>query len=810
MLVRRVVNNELVDVLTVEDGEFGSVYAMKSSFFSNFPCYLYSSPPESPEKLNHYANKLMPIGKDVFIFNYDRGSKMVGVYGQLKEGDRFLARELAGHPGILEVATFSPKDNKNPDMPETGDAIEIQQRGYVLAEQVEPAKHEKQHWKRFKCPVFLRENLIADVKQNNLGDCFLLASALAILHRKNGDQFIKSMMIADGDYTIVRLFNPNTLQPCYIRVKNSIYHHDGENKVLHQAPWVHILEKAYMAFAFKSIGETAKVTIPAFREMFGDGGNPSFAMTILTGERAVTQKMHPAPSQGQPYPYPLSSDQLLRCVAAYYAEQQLGRLFADINAINDYLVKDNVKVLPEVIACLKQSKDLQAIIAEIDVIEKSHGTGLSIIPLLTFIANNVEADKQQDYLHDLIVYFKKFADLKLEGDSPIELTLETMREFVDLGKYLFLQMQQRGAALDEIFEYKGKVTNLQELVEYFQFLTNPPISFPDDYLQRLRKHAFDPANIPDATHDIALYSAKSLAIFEDIEKKLSNRKQNHAITGTTLPKFDEKVPGLRPNHVYSVVRTELDKRTGMRYVVVRNPWGHTGREYNHDLVPQPNNNNAVVENKRSAESRLVLSDFVKYFGSYSVGQFNTNQIEHIYSHPSQPTQQSFMKRHWGKILVGAVVVAALVIGGIFTFGAMPAITAGVIAGFAAAGAVVSPVLATSVALIVIGAVASGVGALLGAIAGKIQDVCKRRKYVAYAPLPTTAHEEASQQVVRRSSSTADLMDVFECGNTEQMSAEVTAVKSVVAAQQELAAPPVEENRKDKEDVNADALIPALK
>lgn len=731
MLERRIINNEEVDVLTVEDRGFGGVYTLRSSLFGNdFPTYLYSSPPESPKELNNLFNKLTPLGKNSTeaILSYDNNSKMVGVYGKLKPGDTFLARELPEHPEIMEVVTFSPKDNKDPDMPETGDAIEIKQKGYVLKSQVQPAQNEKLTFKAFKGPVFRNRDLAADVKQNNFGDCFLLASALAISHRTHGKRFIKSMMIADGkDYTIVRLFHPETLEPCYIRVRNSYIRHNGEDKVLHKAPWVHILEKAYTAFAFKNVGESFKLTFPATREMFGNGGDPSLAMTILTGERAEDNKIN------QAQPFPLNTEHFMLCLSAYYAEQRLRGTLTDeaVNSVNDYLVKDNLDVISKVVAFLKQDKDINDIIADIKNVEDD----LSIVPLLEGIAAHVDVDKQRDYLFEIHGYMNKYTDLKLQGDSAIEKSLPNMRDFAGLGEFLFKQMQSRQVGLDELFVYDKKVSNVKELIEYFNFLKLN--SFPTDYAQCLREFAFATENIPDAPIEVAYYSEQSLAIYKDIEAKLKNKKENFAITATTLPKFDEKVAGLRNRHVYSVVRVEKDKE-GRLFVVVRNPWGHTGREYNLDEIPNADDNNRVVENRENAESPVLLSDFVKYFRGYSVGQFSEDKIQRLYSYPvPQPQiEESFIERHGWKILIGALVVTALVIGGIFTFGAIPAIAAGITAGFALVGATVSLTLATAIGVTAIGLAAAAVGAFCGAIIGKIVDVCKRRPRNEYQAVPT--------------------------------------------------------------------------
>src|SRR5690606_25903490 len=106
---------------------------------------------------------------------------------------------------------------------------------------------------------------MSDVAQYRLGDCFFLASIQAILSLPNGSDLIRGMMVRDGNDTIVRLFHPDTHEPIYIRVNNTTYHrvasrtpkftlfgHDfiseiDDQMVNHNAPWVHILEKAYVA-----------------------------------------------------------------------------------------------------------------------------------------------------------------------------------------------------------------------------------------------------------------------------------------------------------------------------------------------------------------------------------------------------------------------------------------------------------------------------------------------------------------------------------------------------------------------------------
>ncbi|HTM63365.1 MAG TPA: hypothetical protein VL360_02545 [Gammaproteobacteria bacterium] len=749
----RLVNGEVIDVLTVEDGEFGAVHTLKKPAFkvgkfsnNNLPCYLYTSPPDSINKLDHFGNRLLPLGNEQFpaILNYGNNTKTIGVFRVLNDQDMILARALPNHPDILEVAVFNAKNNKEDDMPETGDAIEITQKGYVLKSQLKPAKHEKIKFKNFDGVLFPNKDLAEDVKQNNLGDCFLLSSALAILHREDGSDYIKSLMIPDGDYTIVKLFNPDTLKPCYIRVKNSYYHHDGKNKVLHDAPWVHILEKAYTAFAFKPVGDSYKTTFPAFREMYGDGGSTAVAMTILTGERAVSHKINQAKD------YPFTTDQLLVMLASYFSWQRINAMFGGLNdsmeKIHSILVNENVNVLADILVLLKQDKPVADIISDIEKIKPVHDCHELICDVLRSVSES-DDDVPREYIFELIGYIGKFINLKLHGESVIEKSLQSMHEYVALGEYIFSKMRDHGGDIGKIFAYDGAVTNQQDLLQYFHFLAAEPILFPPELLSRVSEYAFKKENRLDAPIGVNQYSIKSLQIYKDIKHKLNDSNESYAISAVTQPKFELKVPGLRNRHVYSVVRTEKD--ADGKYIVVRNPWGHTGRRYNMNQRAAGKEHKFISEEKDGAEFRVELSDFVKYFSSYSVGKFNKDQIQHTHHYHPDTNKEGFLKRHWGKILVGAVLVAAVVVAGVFTFGAVPAIAAGVTAAFALTGTVLSAAAATAIGVTALGVAAAAVGALFGAIAGKIKDACTPRAEPEYEPVPNAPVRQDSTVAIMR-------------------------------------------------------------
>jgi hypothetical protein len=97
--------------------------------------------------------------------------------------------------------------------------------------------------------IFPTQPSKVQVRQHTIGNCFLLAPVMAILSQDKGYQFFLDSMkqLKDGT-TIVRFFDPSYLTPVYVQVTNSTCYQQGEEVIFHDAPWVHILEKAYVAF----------------------------------------------------------------------------------------------------------------------------------------------------------------------------------------------------------------------------------------------------------------------------------------------------------------------------------------------------------------------------------------------------------------------------------------------------------------------------------------------------------------------------------------------------------------------------------
>jgi len=121
---------------------------------------------------------------------------------------------------------------------------------------------------------------LQEIKQCRIPDCFFLAAIQSIINHPNGKAFIRGMMRQNEDgTTTVRLYDPSTLKPEYVRVENSVIA-DGFGELSHHtALWVHILEKAYAARG-KSDTDIVDASISS---VYSDGGKKIIALKSLTG-----------------------------------------------------------------------------------------------------------------------------------------------------------------------------------------------------------------------------------------------------------------------------------------------------------------------------------------------------------------------------------------------------------------------------------------------------------------------------------------------------------------------------------------------
>lgn len=599
---------ETAEIQTVEDEEFATDYAVRP----DRACYLFSTLPEK-ESLDDVNATLTPIGQTEFpAILEDKHGQMVGVHGTLTSEHRFLARRIKGNSEYLEVVVYEPAPDVDPAMPETGREIKVINKGYVKASDVRPAVNHRGEFKSVRGDIFPNASLIDDVRQNTFGDCFLLASILSILHRKDGEKYIKSMMIQDGDYTIVRLYHPDTHEPHYIRVKNSEYHFNRENQIKHHAPWVHILEKAYTAMGFVTEELKDKKTklikkaVSSFQEIFGRGGHAEIATSMLTGIKTQTQSLKWAEDRLCPISWLAhqeiaENDPYIAKMAIRYGllQKLMGHshvFYEVIRMIDDKIKRDGEQ------ACKNELTELQ----DKEPQESERYNQLRLISEMMEVYCDFKDD--QHALHEVVKSFSEFAALSAFIDK-------VLRDQDDALQAAFYQ-QRDAIRTDE---------QVCELLRHFERFSELPSAVKE------RLYHYRNANLHKWARSMTQdpYSAELNNIFDTIEDALKN--DPHAILTASTKKDFKDVAGLRNSHVYALIGVTRKIINGQekKYIQVYNPWGHTGRAYDH-AKEIAGLQEAAVE-VSSAVSDVELVDFFNIFNKFTIGQYpgvvDKNQIQ---------------------------------------------------------------------------------------------------------------------------------------------------------------------------------------
>ena len=142
-----------------------------------------------------------------------------------------------------------------------------------------------EHYQRYEKDLFpkVESPSIEEIIQARVPDCFFLAAIQSILNHPDGQSFIRGMMRQNDDgTTTVRLYDPETLEPQYIRVENSVMVDSFGELNLHKALWIHILEKAFVA---RGIKDNTEINA-SMSSIYSGGGYPYIAMRSLTGIKA--------------------------------------------------------------------------------------------------------------------------------------------------------------------------------------------------------------------------------------------------------------------------------------------------------------------------------------------------------------------------------------------------------------------------------------------------------------------------------------------------------------------------------------------
>ena len=226
----------------------------------------------------------------------DRSDQLLTILDALEEKQEVLARPLVENlhtnPHIYEVTTFKKLTKADSERPDISNGIEIKTTGFMFADNLTIVNESLQ---RFNRPIFHEPPTAKHIKQGQMGDCYLLAPLLAIVQKD--PNFIIGMMRQLKNFTIVRLFHPETMKPMFLSVPNLKYKIKNQDASYHLAEWVRVIEAAFAAAGFvkkQNEGEAAPhfaVGHGSYRFMYGVGGDSGLALNMLTGHSSVTAQI---------------------------------------------------------------------------------------------------------------------------------------------------------------------------------------------------------------------------------------------------------------------------------------------------------------------------------------------------------------------------------------------------------------------------------------------------------------------------------------------------------------------------------------
>ncbi|QMT60934.1 C2 family cysteine protease [Legionella sp. PC997] len=448
----------------------------------------------------------------------------------------------------FRLTPYVPVGSSRDDLPENQRNISIDEKNSGEIELNDPSQYLEyiEQYQPSKAPLFSEGSpSIEDVRQARVPDCFLLASLAAILRQPDGASYIRSMLRQNDDgTTTVRLFNPKTLEPVYIRVENSYIVDQKGSLNNHTALWVDILEKA-AASVPEFFGNTNASMSGALK-----GGSESLALKILTG---------------------CNSKEIYINNDKYFA-WDIGNFFAS--------ELEQLKVLTQ------QKKLIEEFGGE-----HQSGTDEIISEMLSSrlrVFKDIFDEKAQEICLKLI-------DFYLENKDAWE------KIYKECGNG-----QQR---LEEIIKHFSQDEKNKQAVDILKELFTYYHKDVEKDVRRDNQELFS-----------GIYSPEELKIFNDIKNKLAG---NESLTAGTPHSYDEKVPGLRAMHAYTIVDVvetrrpvkDTDVMRPIKMIRIRNPWGFTGRMY---LPNMENPEQIDIKEERVAGTfDLELKDFCRYYESYT-------------------------------------------------------------------------------------------------------------------------------------------------------------------------------------------------
>lgn len=651
----------LQNPIIVDDAEFAVSYVVNKNNVS-----LFANPPSShDDQLLRQAVPAdiatNPLGNNKFFKRVKANGRenYFSVIGEpLKKNTKVLARAVSGSPSIMQVALYSSKQKSRADIPEDGYGIDVKHIGYVRKEHLQLDNENKE---KFSSPVlrqniFPNKNLMQDINQSIFGDCYFLAAINGILSRKDGEDYIKSIMTQQGSYTIVRLFDPNSNEFVHYKIKNSIHQLNGKKTVKHQAPWVHILEKAYTYHAHRhkeaNVDDSREIVkgYVSFRDIFG-GGHPSVAMLVLTGKKA--EDIHLPESTQIPWNWN----------AFMYCKSLADKLEMPPEIQKDLI---NPEKMDDLIASTIGKITLTE--SEIKYLRKGLLDDLLRLPLPDGRHPKQEIADFQEKISDLYTqcsnnfmdahewiqqYLKEYLNITYSPVFPIANILGKQSLMIEAGKAFEEQVIKPDKLNHFIDEFPSETTMPDvDLKQSFMRLTEF-IKLPEAVENKLNELIQPSRDLSGIAHDTngalgsGRYSNEALNLYDTIQR---HAESDHPITAST-PAFGNPAPvGLYGNHAYTVlgVYSERHHECDVHYVKLRNPWGYAGRKYKWEGQSLAPYSTRHLEND-NGECEIELSDFMRYFYRLTTGEKPDAVVKPLPEQESAPSSSKVMNENLGVV-----------------------------------------------------------------------------------------------------------------------------------------------------------------
>ncbi len=469
-----------------------------------------------------------------------------------------------------------------------------------------------------------------DIRQGSVfGNCFLLAGINAIADRVGGQVYLRNMIRQDKNHTsVVRLYHPIRKKFVYYRVNNTYYSEHNTSIISHKNLWIHLIEKAYTFQAMRIDNEydlehQFKVGVPAPEAML-NGGSPVSALELLTGEKAVHHRI----------PVPCSDVLKFADVASYLAHASLvdeiieaagTELFLDLlselRKMKDISIDDLIKVLT--FSQDQESNDQAAgDKKEKQEISDEERVKLRAKPLnaaVTAITGRaVETKRHQFYTFavKLKLFIKTFFDYSEQTDrlkriiTKPELLIFLIRILDKTGFTERYNIPSRH--VDEVLKVEAfyRLYNcIQSSTGIYESLINPLQGLADHQLSKDELHhkqviADEMAMMAEISEMLRNYMNSNecqahlrrhqdlpcgMGEYSDAAKEMFTYISGYLeddqalVVASTRGNGEVDVDGLQYEHAYTVIATfeaaHLQTKTPLKFIVLKNPWGHTGVSY---------------------------------------------------------------------------------------------------------------------------------------------------------------------------------------------------------------------------------------